>query len=52
MIQVYNKDKGTETFDVKKEEETLSRMSTANARQCVYELRDKGNIEDERYLFF
>ena len=52
MIQVYNKEKSAETFDVKKEETTLSRMSTANARQCVYELREKGNIEDQRYLFF
>ena len=52
MIQVYNKEKGTEKFDAKKEEAALSGMAVRYAGQCIYELRDKAEIVDKRYLFF
>ena len=49
MIQVYNQEKSAEKFDAKKEETALSNMA---AGQCIYELRDKAEIVDQRYLFF
>ncbi len=52
MIQVYNKENSAETFDAKAEESRLSNMSTNYASQCIYELRDKAEIVDHRYLFF
>ncbi len=52
MIQVYNKEKSSEKFDVKKEETALSSMAARYAGQCLYELRDKAEIVDQRYLFF
>ena len=52
MIQVYNKEKSAEKFDAKKEETTLSNMAARYAGQCIYELRDKAEIVDQRYLFF
>ena len=48
MIQVYNQEK----FDAKKEETALSNMAARYAGQCIYELRDKAEIVDQRYLFF
>ena len=47
MIQVYNQEKSAEKFDAKKEETALR-----YAGQCIYELRDKAEIVDQRYLFF
>ena len=52
MIQVYAKDKGSEEFDAKKEESALSSMSSAYANQCISELREKGKVTDQRYLYF
>ena len=52
MIQVYNKEKSSEKFDAKKEETALSSMAARYAGQCLYELRDKAEIVDQRYLFF
>ena len=52
MIQVYNKEKSAEKFDAKKEETALSNMAARYAGQCIYELRDKAEIVDQRYLFF
>lgn len=52
MIQVYAKDKGNEEFDAKKEESALSSMSSAYANQCISELREKGKVTDQRYLYF
>lgn len=52
MIQVYAKDKGSEKFDAKKEESALSSMSSAYANQCISELREKGKVTDQRYLYF
>lgn len=53
MIQVYGKDKGTEEFDVKKEEETLSNTA-ANivARQFINDLYQSVGVVDKRYLYF
>ena len=52
MIQVYNQEKSSEKFDAKKEETALSNMAARYAGQCIYELRDKAEIVDQRYLFF
>lgn len=52
MIQVYAKNKGSEEFDTKKEESALSSMSSAYANQCISELREKGKVTDQRYLYF
>ena len=52
MIQVYNQEKSAEKFDTKKEETALSNMAARYAGQCIYELRDKAEIVDQRYLFF
>ena len=52
MIQVYNQEKSAEKFDAKKEETAISNMAARYAGQCIYELRDKAEIVDQRYLFF
>ena len=52
MIQVYNQEKSAEKFDAKKEETALSNMAARYAGQCIYELRNKAEIVDQRYLFF
>ena len=52
MIQVYNQEKSAEKFDAKKEETALSNMAARYAGQRIYELRDKAEIVDQRYLFF
>ena len=49
MIQVYNQEKSAEKFDAKKEETALSNMAARYAGQCIYELRDKAEIVDQRY---
>ena len=52
MLQVYNKEKTAEEFDAKKEEATLSATAARYAGQCIYELREKADVVDQRYLFF
>lgn len=53
MIQVYNKSKNAEKLDSKTEQTTLVNMISRYApQQCIYELRDKNEIVDKRYLFF
>ena len=52
MIQVLGKNKTAEEFDAKKEETTLSSMAMRFANQTIYELREKGKVVDERYLYF
>ena len=52
MIQAYAKDNGTEEFDAKKEEASLSSMAPRYADQCIYELREKAKVTDQRYLYF
>lgn len=53
MIQVYNKENGTEKFDEKTEVNTQANM-TANfaARQFIGDLYQKAEVKDNRYLFF
>lgn len=53
MIQVYGKENGTEEFDAKKEEETLSNTA-ANivARQLINDLYQNAGVVDNRYLYF
>ena len=38
--------------DAKKEEATLSATAARYAGQCIYELREKADVVDQRYLFF
>ena len=52
MIQVLAKEKTAEEFDAKKEESTLSNMAMRFASQSLYELREKAQVIDERYLYF
>ena len=53
MIQVYNKNKNAETLDSTTEQATLVNMISRYApQQCIYELREKNEIVDKRYLFF
>ena len=53
IIQVYNKNKNAETLDSKAEQATLVNMISRYApQQCIYELREKNEIVDKRYLFF
>lgn len=52
MIQVLSKDKSAEKLDIEKEETTLTNMATRFASQCIYELRDKADVVDTRYLYF
>lgn len=53
MIQVYAKDKGTEKFDAKQEETTLTNMAVRIAgNQLINDLYQKAKVADQRYLFF
>ncbi len=53
MIQVYAKDKGAEEFDAKKEEAALSATTSRMINQSIYyDLREKGKVVDQRYLYF
>ena len=53
MIQVYAKDKGAEEFDAKKEEAALSATTSRMIGQSIYyDLREKGKVVDQRYLYF
>ena len=53
MIQVYAKDKGTEKFDAKQEETTLTNMAVRIAgNQLINDLYQKAKVVDQRYLFF
>ena len=52
LIQVLAKNKSAEEFDTKKEESTLANMATRYAGQCIFELREKGKVVDNRYLYF
>lgn len=53
MVQVYNKEKGNEEFDAKKEEETLSNMAARIvSNQFISDLYQRANVVDQRYLFF
>lgn len=53
MIQVYAKEKGSEKFDAKQEETTLTNMAVRIAgNQLINDLYQKAKDADQRYLFF
>lgn len=53
MIQVYAKEKGSEKFDAKQEETTLTNMAVRIAgNQLINDLYQKVKVVDQRYLFF
>ena len=53
MIQVYAKEKGSEKFDAKQEEATLTNMAVRIAgNQIINDLYQKAKVADQRYLFF
>ena len=52
VMQVLNKENGTEEFDAKNEETTLATMSTRFASNFINDLYMKANIKDDRYLYF
>lgn len=53
MIQVYAKEKGSEKFDAKREETTLTNMAVRIAgNQLINDLYQKAKVVDQRYLFF
>ena len=52
VMQVLNKENGTEEFDAKNEESTLATMSSRFASNFINDLYMKANIKDDRYLYF
>ena len=53
MIQVYAKEKGSEKFDAKQEEATLTNMAVRIAgNQLINALYQKAKVVAQRYLFF
>ena len=53
MIQVYAKEKGSEKFDAKQEETTLTNMAVRIAgNQLINDLYQKAKVADQPYLFF
>ena len=52
VMQVLNKENGSEEFDAKNEETILSTMSTRYANNFINDLYMKANIKDDRYLYF
>lgn len=52
MFQVTNKNKNAEKFDAKGEQSTLVNKALNAASRYTYELYMKGNVVDNRYLYF
>ena len=52
VMQVLNKENGSEEFDAKNEETTLSTLSARYASNFINDLYMKANIKDDRYLYF
>ena len=52
VMQVLNKENGSEEFDAKNEEINLSTMATRYASNFINDLYNKANIKDDRYLYF
>ena len=52
VMQVLNKENGSEEFDGKNEETILSTMSARYASNFINDLYMKANIKDDRYLYF
>ena len=52
MLQVLSKNKTAEEYDEKQEQTTLSYTAARYASQYLFELREKANVVDKRYLYF
>ena len=52
VFQVYNKEKLNETFDAKKEEQSIENMNQRMVSRFINDLYKKANVKDKRYLFF
>lgn len=52
MFQVINEENGTEKFDEKAEEQRLKQTALQAASQYTYDLYQKANVKDNRYLYF
>lgn len=52
VVQLYAKDKLNETFNQKEEETTLESMHARLASRFMNDLYLKGEVKDNRYLFF
>lgn len=52
MFQVINEEKGTEKFEAKTEEERLAQIALQAASNFTYDLYQKANVKDNRYLYF
>ena len=52
VMQIINKENGSEEFDAKSEESTLATMSTRYASSFINDLYEKANVKDDRYLYF
>ena len=52
VLQMYGKDKLSDTFNAKDEEATLANMHARFASRLMNDLYLKGNVKDTRYLFF
>ncbi|MBR6989343.1 MAG: SurA N-terminal domain-containing protein [Bacteroidaceae bacterium] len=52
MFQVINEENGTEKFDEKTEEQRLKQTALQAASQYTYDLYQKANVKDNRYLYF
>lgn len=52
VLQMYGKEKNSETFDTKAEESMLANMHARFASRMMNDLYLKGKVKDTRYLFF
>ena len=52
MLQTLSNNKTEEEFDADKEEATLAATAARYASQFIYELREKSEVVDNRYLYF
>ncbi|MDR2860021.1 MAG: SurA N-terminal domain-containing protein [Mediterranea sp.] len=52
VLQIYAKDKQSDTFDVETEKTNQVNMNTRLLSNFLNDLRLKANIKDDRYLFF
>ncbi|WP_420186612.1 peptidylprolyl isomerase [Bacteroides pyogenes] len=52
VLQMYGKEKNSETFDAKAEESMLANMHARFASRMMNDLYLKGKVKDTRYLFF
>lgn len=52
LFQVINEEKGEEKFDAKAEEQRLTQTALQSASNFTYDLYQKANVKDNRYLYF